>query len=132
MYEIEAVDFYQDIKKDAKKRFDTSSFKEKQESGLKIGENEKVVGKFKFEVCGKEIVQFVGLRSKLYSFKVEGGKEERKYKGIKKNVVKKEITFEDYKNTLFSEKEEMREMNLTRSDKNDIFFNQSQQDSIIC
>ena len=105
MYEIETKEFYKDIKKDVKKRFDTSGFKEKHNSGLKIGVNEKVVGKFKFEVCGKEITHFVGLRSKLYCFKVKGGKEERKCKGVKKTVAKKEITFEDYKNCLFSEKE---------------------------
>ena len=121
MYEIETEDFYKDIRNDIKRKFDTSGFKEKHESGLKIGVNEKVVGKFKFEVCGKEITHFVGLRSKLYSFKVEGGKEERKCKGVAKSVVKKSISFEDYKKCLFSELEKLREMNLIRSNCHNIY-----------
>ena len=36
-------------------------------------------------------------------------------------VVKKEINFEDYKKCLFSEEEEMREMNLIRSNCHNIF-----------
>ena len=40
---------------------------------------------------------------------------------IKKGFVKKEICFEDYKNCLLSEKEEMREMNIIRSNCHDIY-----------
>ena len=115
MYVLETDDFYKDISKDVGKRFDTSDYPEKHESGIKTGVNKKVIGKFKDEAAGKQITHFVGLRAKLYCYKVEGGKEERKCKGIKKSVVKKEIDFEDYKKTLFSEEEEMREMNLIRS-----------------
>ena len=51
-----------------------------------------MIGKFKDEACG----HFVGLRAKLYSFKVDRLNEEKKWKGIEKNVIKKETTFEDY------------------------------------
>jgi len=37
-----------------------------------------VIGKFKNEACGKQITHFVGLRAKLYSFKVDGLNEEKK------------------------------------------------------
>ena len=50
---------------------------------------------FKDEVGGKIIEEFVGLRSKVYSYKMFEEEEEKKYKGIKKNVIKKNIKFED-------------------------------------
>ena len=41
MYEIETEDFYKDIKKDVKKKFNTSDYPEKHESGIKTGVNKK-------------------------------------------------------------------------------------------
>ena len=61
------------------------------------------------------------MRPKLYSFKVEDGALTRKCKGIKKNVVKREITSEDYVQCLFSGEKQMREMNIIRSENHDIF-----------
>jgi len=52
----------------------------------------------------KKISEFVGLRAKSYAFKMHGGEEEKKCKGMKKNVVKKGVCFEDNKNCLFSVK----------------------------
>ena len=45
--------------------------------------------------------EFVTLRPKMYSYRTSG-KESKKCKGIKQCVVRKTITFEDYKNCLFS------------------------------
>jgi len=42
-----------------------------------------VTGKFKDGVCGRQILEFVGLRAKLYSY-VMAGEEHEKCKGIKK------------------------------------------------
>ena len=92
MYLIYTDDFYQDISRDIKRKFDTRDYPEKNPSGIKTGANKKVIGKFKDEVAGRQITHFVGLLPKLYSFKVEGLKETRKCKGIKKNVIKHEIT----------------------------------------
>ena len=52
---------------------------------------------FKDEVSGKVISEFVGLRAKLYSYKMFEGEESKKCKGVKKSVVKKSIAHEDYK-----------------------------------
>ena len=120
MYEISTEDFYKDIKKDVKKKFDTSDYPEKHESGIKTGVNQKVIRKFKDEAAGKQITQFVGLRAKLHCYKIEG-EETKKCKGVKKSVVKMEINFDDYKRTLFTEEEEMRDMKMIRSDKHEIF-----------
>ena len=119
--DTETEDFYQDINKDIKRTFDTSDYPEKHPSGIKTGINKKVIGKFKDEVAGKQITHFVGLRPKLYSFKVEDNSETGKAKGVKKNVIKNTLSFEDYKKCLFSEEEVMKCMNIIRSKNHDIY-----------
>ena len=76
---------------------------------------------FKDEVAGKQITYFVGLRPKLYSFKIEEIKEVRKCKGIKKNDVEKGIDFEDYVQCLFSGEKQMRSMKIIKSENHDIY-----------
>ena len=121
MHLIQTDDFYHDIKKDIKRNFDTSDYDVNHPSEIKTGVNKKVIGKFKDEVGGKQITHFVGLRPKLYTFKVEDKGETRKAKGVKKNVIKKSLSFEDYKKCLFSEEKIMKEMNIIRSQNHDIY-----------
>ena len=121
MYEITTDDFYKDISKDVKTKFDTSDYPPDHESGILTGANKKVIGMFKDEVAGKQITEFVGLRPKLYSFKVEGEKANKKCKGIKKNVVKKGINFQDYFECLFSGKKQMRSMKIIRSENHELY-----------
>ena len=78
MYLIQTEDFYKDIKKDIKKKFDTSEYPEDHPSGIKTGVNKNVIGKFKDDALGRQITHFVGLRPKLYTFKVEEKGETRK------------------------------------------------------
>lgn len=40
--------------------------------------------------------EFIGLRSKMYAIKSNNKKITKKGKGVKKNVLNKKITFEDY------------------------------------
>ena len=121
MYELNTDDFYVDIKDDIKTRFDTSDYPQGHESGILAGVNKKVIGMFKDEVGGKQITKFVGLRPKLYSFKIEESNTNKKCKGIKKNVVKKKIEFEDYVDCLKTGKKQMRKMNIIRSEKHEIY-----------
>ena len=86
-YEIKTDDFYADIAPDIRSRFDTSDYPKDHSSGIETGVNKKVIGMFKDEAAGKQIEEFVGLRSKLYSYKM-AGVDHKKCKGIKKNVVK--------------------------------------------
>ena len=44
-----------------------------------------------------------------------------KAKGVKDCVIKKSLSFQDYKNCLFSEKKVMKEMNIIRSQNHDIY-----------
>ena len=121
MYEIRTEDFYEDIKGDVKDRFDTSNYPSNHPSGIPTGCNKKVPGMFKDEAGGKIIDEFVGLRAKLYSYKMFEGEESKKCKGVKRLVVKNSITHEDYKNCLFTGTEQLRKMNVIRSHKHDIY-----------
>jgi hypothetical protein len=76
---------------------------------------------FKDEAGGTRIVEFVGLRPKLYSYKTAGGQEEKKCKGVKACVVKNTITHEDYKNCLLDGKPRHRTMKVFRSRDHDIY-----------
>ena len=120
-YLIQTQDVYKDFSKDVRRKFDTSDYPENHPSGIKTGVNKKVIGKFKDEAAGKQIKHFVGLRPKLYTYKIEEQGEKRKAKGVKKNVIKKSLSFDDYKKCLFTEEEIMREMNILRSQNHEIF-----------
>ena len=76
-YEIETEDFYRDISSDVSSKFDTSNYPKNHPSGILTGVNKKVIGMFKDEAAGKQIAEFVGLRAKLYSYKVEESYEEK-------------------------------------------------------
>ena len=121
MYLILTDDFYKDISKDISSKFDTSDYPQNHPSGILTGVNKKVIGMFKDEVAGKQITHFVGLRPKLYSFKVEEQNTIKKCKGIKKNVVKNGVDFKDYVQCLFSDEKQMRSMKIIRSENHEIY-----------
>ena len=120
MYEIQTEDFYKDISEDVKHRFDTSDYPPNHPSGIPSGFNEKVLGMFKDEL---EVVidEFVGFWAKLYSYKMFEGEESKKCKGVKKSMVKKSIAHEEYKNCLFTGKEQLRKMNVIRSYRHEVY-----------
>ena len=47
--------------------------------------------------------------------------EHKRCKGVRKNVVKKHITHDDYKNCLLNREEQMRKMNVIRSHFHDLY-----------
>ena len=61
--------------------FDTSDYPTNHPSGIKTGLNSKVLGMFKDEAGGKQFVEFVGLRAKLYSYKILDGSEDKNVRG---------------------------------------------------
>lgn len=79
--------------------FDTSDYDESNVHGIQRL-NKKKIGLLKDETNGKSVTHIVALRSKLYSYQVEGLSPVKKAKGLKKNVVKR-LTFNDYKSALF-------------------------------
>ena len=74
MYEIMAVDVYKDFNND-KHLFDNSDYPE--DSPYHFTHNKKVIGRMKDEAAGPAgcpITEFVGLRSKMYSYTKDDGK----------------------------------------------------------
>jgi hypothetical protein len=97
-YHIKNVNPYKVIEQN-KSLFDLSDYPK--EHPLYDSSNKKVIGKFKNEMNEKYITEFVGLRSKLYTYKSNDDKTGKRCKGVKKSVVKKELTFDDYYKSLF-------------------------------
>ena len=73
----------------------------------------------KDELGGEIMKEFISLRPKMYTYRV-GSSEPKKCKGIKKCVVKKTITFEDYKKCLFDGVNVHRFQLLFRSNKHEV------------
>ena len=72
------------------------------------------MGKFKDEVHGHIIEEFVGLRSKMYSLNVMGGEPKKTSKGIKKKVVAG-IPHQSYRDCLLNKRIMYSKMNQIRS-----------------
>ena len=84
-YEIETGDVYKDFWSD-KDKFDNSEYPG---NSLYFDKsNKKVTGKLKDEVSGIPINEFIGLRSKMYSYIKDTNQCGKTAKGIKKNVIK--------------------------------------------
>ena len=66
------------------------------------------------------MTEFVALRPELYSYRKLDGAEDKRRKGIKKCVVKKTLTFEDYKDCLFNPDAIYRSQLMFRSSKHEV------------
>ena len=119
VYHVRTKDFFADIVDDVPARFDTSGYCPNRP--LPVGLNKKVIGLMKDELGGKIMIEFVPLRPKLYSYKKLDGSEDKKCKGIKKCIVKKTLTFENYKTCLFSDSTEYRSQLMFRSSKHEVY-----------
>ena len=69
---------------------------------LPIGKNKKVTGFFKGELGGKTMIEFCALRSKVYEYKLDDDTEMKRAKGTKKCIVKREVIFKNYMDSLFN------------------------------
>jgi hypothetical protein len=98
--EIKTNDVYKDMEKD-KNRFDLSDYGKNPDTAfLKDNTNKKVLGKMKDEEEGNPVREYVGLRPKMYSYLKDSGENENKAKGIKKAVIKKQLSHQKYLNSL--------------------------------
>jgi hypothetical protein len=115
-YEIETDDIYKDFYKD-KHLFDLSDVT----GEFNNNANKKKIGKMKMEHPNDVITEFIGLRSKMYSIKLNSQKEEKKAKGIVKSVVKKDLKHEMYDNTLQTTEKLYSQMKIIRSEKHRVY-----------
>ena len=111
-YQIEADDVYKDFYND-KYKFDFSDYNKN--SKYYDDSNKKIIGKFKDESNGVPIIEFIGLRSKMYSYIKDNDKEHRTAKGIKKNVIKNNIRHYNYKETILNRQQSHHKMKTIRS-----------------
>ena len=127
---IKTDDFYKDISADVNKWFDTSNFNKNDNRPLEIGKNKKALRKFKDDLGGKIMTKFVALRAKTYSFLIDDFKDDdyeknrivnKKAKGTKKCVVKREILFNNYIDSLFKNKVLYRSQQRFKSDHHKVY-----------
>lgn len=100
-YHISTDNLYQDMQDKIETHYDTSGYDE--DHFLYSSKNAKVLGYMKDECGGKAAIEFVGLRSKMYSLLVDEDKpSKRTAKGIKRRFVDKHVRHDMYKNTLIN------------------------------
>ena len=80
-YEIKAEDVYKDFWND-KDMFNNSDYLES--SPYYCNVNKKIIGKFKNEACGIPITEFIGLKSKMYSYVKDNEKVEGLLRALKR------------------------------------------------
>ena len=120
-YHIKTEDAYRDFFVH-REYFDNSDYPENSEFYFK--ENKKVIGKFKDETAGVPIEDFIGLKSKMYSVSLDSGKDSKKAKGVKENVIRKGISHPDYQDVLNESKILHHQMKTIRSDCHQISSSQ--------
>ena len=127
---IKTDNFYKDISADVDKWFDTSNFNKNDNRHFEIGKNKNVLGKFKDELGGKTMTKFFASRAKTYSFLIDDFTDDyyeknrivnKKDKGTKKCVAKREVLFNNYLDSLFKNKVLYRSQQRFRSDHHKVY-----------
>ena len=67
---------------------------------MPIGENKKEIGFMNDELGGKIMKEFIGLKPKCYAYLMDDGKVHKKAKGTKKCIIKRQIMFNNYVESL--------------------------------
>lgn len=107
IYAVICDDVYERMKEDLE-RFDTSDYPKDNIYNIPPV-NKKKPELMKDELNGELATEFVALRSKMYALRKKFKDFIKKAKGLKSNVVKNNITFDNYLDCLFNEKEITRE-----------------------
>ena len=89
------------------------------------------VVKIKDETAGVAIIEFVGLKPKIYSFSVDESSKHKKAKGVNKNVVAT-ISQNEYKDVLLNNKYLRHSVNRNQSKDHRIATYEINQTSLSC
>ena len=92
------------------------------ERPLPLGKNKKVIGLFEDELGGKIITEFCALRAKVCAYLMEDGSEHKKAKGTKKCIIKRDLMFENYKDSLFNDKIILKSQQRFKSDHHRVYM----------
>ena len=79
-----------------------------------------MIGKFKDEMNGKIMIENCNARAKTYAFKRDDDKETKRSKVTKKCVIKKDLTFENHKESVLKNKIIMRSQIRFKSDHHNV------------
>ena len=117
-YHIEADrDIYKDINRN--KWYDFSNYVE---IHTNFDNSKKLIpGYFKDEFGGKFILEFVGLRAKMYSILPLEGEKKATAKGIDGNVKDDILTHQDYKTSLFEKQQFTNKMMRIQHEKHQLY-----------
>ena len=113
--------FFEDIADHVKIWFDTSNYDKNDKRPLLIGENKKELGFFKDELGGKIMAETCALRSKTWAYKMDDNSEQKKAKGTKKCVIKRELMFENHIDSLYNGTVILRSQQRFKSDHHEVY-----------
>lgn len=119
---IKTDDFYEDIKPDIPKWFDTSNFSENNKFGI-TQMNKMKLGCFKIETGENIVTDVVGLRAKMYCYLIDINgtiKLKKSEKGVPKHISQKH-EFDLFKQVLNNEIKSSANFNMIRSKKLNIY-----------
>ncbi|XP_025161876.1 uncharacterized protein LOC112590207 [Harpegnathos saltator] len=119
IYHIMSDDVYELMKRDIA-RFDTSDYSQNNIYGMPL-KNKKIPGLMKDENNGAIMTEFFGLRTKMYVLKVEGKKDTKRAKGVKRNIKARTINFNDYTYCLREEIETSQRQSYIRSKLHEVY-----------
>ena len=109
-------DFIEDINTDVERWFDTSTYDKNNKRPLPIGKNKKVIVMFKDELGVKIMKEFCAPRAKTYAYLMDDDSEKKKAKGTKKCIIKRELNFVHYTDSIFKNKTILRSQLRFKSD----------------
>jgi len=119
IYHIECDDVYDIMKHDIAK-FDMSDYPIDNAYSIPLV-NKKVSGLMKDKNNGAIMTEFIRLRAKMYTLRIDGKKDTKKIKGLKNNVVARTITLDDYTRCLRDEIEIIRKQSCIRSKLHEVY-----------
>ena len=117
---IHTEDIFKDMNTIVHEWFDTSKYDKNLNRPIEHNVNKKVIGKFKDQLNGMIMTEFIAIRPKVYGFRCLKDNvinEEKKCKGTAKYVVKNTINFDTVKKTLFNNQTVTCTQQRFRSDK---------------
>ena len=127
LYSIETNNIYEDMLEDAS-LYDFSDYPKDHQCYSEVNKN--IIGKFKDEMAGVRICEFVGLKAKMYSILNEKDVELKRAKGVRKYVIKRVINHDDYRVCLEMNARIMCIMNSIQSEKHKLYSVQQNKTSL--
>ena len=126
-YHIEAErDIYKDINRN--KRYDFSNYVE---IHTNFDDSKKLIpGYFKDEFGGRFLLEFIGLRAKMYSILPLEGEKKATAKGINGNVKDDILTHQDYKTSLFEKQQFTNKMVRIQHEKHELYTMEQEKKSL--